>query len=362
MAKACHFSQDIPLQLDTVRCVAFVGNPNTGKTTVFNALTGLNQRVGNFPGVTVERKTGLLRGIDTDVMLIDLPGCYSLAARSPDEMVAIDVLLGRIPDLPKPDIVVVVLDASNLERNLYLATQLLEIGIPVIYCLNMMDVAESAGIEIDVERLSSELGASIVPTSALKRRGLNELRELLADPSSLPAPKPIADYPELLHSEVKRLYERFGSNRIEALPSAPTYLECQRMLLEVGGSAEDRWISKLGTQFTEALQESRRRLHDAGHDLVSLETHIRYNQIGKLLCKYIRVKVPKDTNPQERLGRHPHPSSLRYRVLFGSDGGGFSGGLFLGWPVYGWYRHPLWRNRRLIGIMASRWFSPVVFG
>src|SRR5438093_11325680 len=120
------------------RRVGIAGNPNTGKSTVFNALTGLRQKVGNYPGVTVEKKTGRFFGSHGEAMeLIDLPGSYSLQVRSPDEAVARDLLLGRIPGTERPDVIVAVVDASNLDRHLYLAAQMLELGIPVVVALNM---------------------------------------------------------------------------------------------------------------------------------------------------------------------------------------------------------------------------------
>src|SRR5205823_9084378 len=129
--------------------VALVGNPNTGKTTLFNALAGMRQRVGNYPGVTVEKKTGRMRHGQWTFDVVDLPGTYSLAARSPDEMVAVDVILGRQDGQARPDVVVTIVDASNLERNLYLTTQALELGVPVVVALNMTDVAEALGIQLD---------------------------------------------------------------------------------------------------------------------------------------------------------------------------------------------------------------------
>src|SRR5476651_2423595 len=134
--------------------VALVGNPNTGKTTLFNALAGMNQRVGNYPGVTVETKKGKLRNGHLSVELIDLPGTYSLAPRSPDEMLAVDVILGNNYAEPRPDVVVTIVDASNLERNLYLTTQVLELGVPVIVALNMIDVADGQGLKLDIAKLS----------------------------------------------------------------------------------------------------------------------------------------------------------------------------------------------------------------
>src|SRR3954468_18989976 len=145
------------------RTAAFVGNPNTGKTTLFNALSGLSQRVGNYPGVTVETKKGHTVCAGAPFDLIDLPGTYSLAPRSPDEMVAVDVILGQQKGEPRPDVVVSIVDASNIERNLYLTTQVLELGVPVVVALNMIDGARGQGITIDAQLLEKQLGVPVVP-------------------------------------------------------------------------------------------------------------------------------------------------------------------------------------------------------
>ena len=131
--------------------VAVLGNPNAGKSTVFNRLTGLSQKVGNYPGVTVERKEGFVHLEGRTLRLLDLPGTYSLAAHSLDEIVAVDVLLGHQQGEARPDLVLHVVDSSNLERNLYLLTQICELGLPVLVVLNMVDVAERKGIQIEVE-------------------------------------------------------------------------------------------------------------------------------------------------------------------------------------------------------------------
>ncbi|NLL64261.1 MAG: GTP-binding protein, partial [Clostridiaceae bacterium] len=152
--------------------IALAGNPNSGKSTLFNALTGSNQFVGNWPGVTVEKKEGKLKHHD-NVTIVDLPGIYSLSPYSLEEVVARNFLLKE-----RPDVILNIVDGSNLERNLYLTTQLTELGIPVVIALNMMDVVRKAGDEINVAELSRELGCKIVEMSALRGEGVKEAAEV----------------------------------------------------------------------------------------------------------------------------------------------------------------------------------------
>lgn len=158
-----------------VRRIALVGNPNSGKTTLFNQLTGLRQKVGNYPGVTVERHEGSMVGC-AGVRVIDLPGCYSLDPRSLDERVARDVLMGWHVKESAPDAVIVVVDASNLERNLFLATQVLELNLPTLIACNMIDVVEGRAESMDVAGLAAELGVPVVATAASTGRGIEALR------------------------------------------------------------------------------------------------------------------------------------------------------------------------------------------
>jgi small GTP-binding protein len=156
--------------------IALAGNPNSGKTTVFNNLTGSRQHVGNWPGVTVEKKEGSCDYQGYHIRVVDLPGVYSLTAYSPDEVIARDFIVEG-----KPDAVVDVVDASNLERNLYLTVQILEMEAPLVIALNMMDMAESREYQIDVDSLAQQIGAPVVPMVANRNRGTDELLKAIVN-------------------------------------------------------------------------------------------------------------------------------------------------------------------------------------
>lgn len=179
--------------------IALAGNPNCGKTSIFNILTKSRQHVGNWPGVTVEKKEGKLKYNGEEFTIVDLPGTYSLGAYSEDEIVARNYIIQD-----KPDVVINVVDATNIERNLYLTTQLIEMGANVVVALNMMDSAKDKGIDIDVKKLSKELGVPIIPTVALKKEGIDEL--IKAAISTKNASKgTLVDYGEELKEEIKNL-------------------------------------------------------------------------------------------------------------------------------------------------------------
>ncbi len=168
---------------DSLATIALIGNPNAGKTTLFNALTGSNQKVGNYSGVTVEIKSGeTFTPHGKKLRVLDLPGCYSLRAGSPDEKVALDALQGLIPGFAKPDLVVCVVDASNLERHLQLALQVIGLRIPTVIALNMVDMAEKSGLRLDPAKLSEELGVPVVPMQASAGKGIIELKQALRHP------------------------------------------------------------------------------------------------------------------------------------------------------------------------------------
>ncbi len=172
---------------DTYRLV-LAGNPNAGKTTLFNALTGLRAQTANYPGTTVEHRVGHFSVRDETIELVDLPGCYDLQAISEEERVAVDVITGRSPNTGRPDAAIVVADATNLSRSLFLVSQIIEMKLPVVVALNMMDLAEAAGVRIDATKLARALGCPVIPLVARTGRGLGELRRAIEHLKTAPAP------------------------------------------------------------------------------------------------------------------------------------------------------------------------------
>src|SRR5262245_10852905 len=282
--------------------VALVGNPNTGKTTLFNALSGLNQRVGNYPGVTVETKKGRFSWKGQSFEVIDLPGTYSLAARSPDEMVAVDVILGREKGEMKPDLVVTIVDASNLERNLYLTTQVLEIGVPVIVALNMVDMANNQGMTIDAAKLARNLGVPVVPLQANKGKGVEQLKTTIADSMRQPVPSHGPAFPEVFEAEVSWLGQRLGNG------FAPFLL--RRLLIDVGGYTERLIIEQQQDHLAEYLEAARARLASAGHPVPAVEARTRYGWIRQATAGCLQRPEQRRTSWTDRLD-----AVLTHRVL-----------------------------------------------
>lgn len=192
-----------------LRTAALVGNPNSGKSALFNALTGARQKIANYPGVTVERKAGRMHLPSGEpVELVDLPGSYSLDAASPDEEVTRKVVMGEFPGEAQPEVLIVVLDAANLEQHLVFAQELIELGRPVVVALNMVDLAERDGLVIDPAALEQALGVPVIPTVAVRKRGLEALTAAIAsaelqaerDPRAHPRqhrPRPSGGWPRI---------------------------------------------------------------------------------------------------------------------------------------------------------------------
>lgn len=260
--------------------IALVGNPNTGKTTLFNALAGMKQRVGNYPGVTVEIKKGKFRHGDRAFEVLDLPGTYSLAPRSPDEMIAVELILGHKNGEPRPDVVIAIVDASNLDRNLYLMTQVLEMGVPVVVALNMVDIAEGQGVRIDAVQLAKNLGVPVVPIQANKGKGLDHLKAAVAEVLDNPSLSTGPVFPSAFESEVAELTRTAGNG-------VPPFL-MRRLLLDVGGHTERLLIAKHGDRFGVEVKEARQRLVQAGCPVPAIEARTRYGWIRQATTDCVR--------------------------------------------------------------------------
>ena len=264
--------------------IALAGNPNCGKTTMFNALTGANQYVGNWPGVTVEKKEGKLKSkkVKEEVVVTDLPGIYSLSPYTLEEVVSRDYLLKE-----NPDVIVDLVDATNIERNLYLTTQLIETGVPVVIALNMADLLEKRGIKIDVARLSMLLDCPIVETSALKGEGLDKL----IDEAIKTAKKKEADLPkEIFNKDL----EDAVSAAAEVLPSSIDANKKRwyavKFLEKDSKVAESVKLTDSAAKKIEELRADLEKSHD--DDMESIVTDERYKFIQKIVGT--TVKKGKD--------------------------------------------------------------------
>lgn len=279
--------------------VALIGNPNTGKSTLFNALSGFRSLTGNYPGVTVEKKVGRTQVGDRTVDLVDLPGTYSLSPRTLDEMVAVNVLLGRQADVGSPDVVICIVDASNIERNLYLVSQVLDLGLPVVLVLNMVDVAASRGITIDAAALSRRLGLPVIKTEAHRKRGIDELRQaIVAAAGTLPAPRERL-FPPAFTVECERLGERLAAC---GLAGTPHYL-LERYLLDVGGYLETHSVNGETGELVEYLCQARSRLGEQGCKVPAIEARVRYQWARQVLEGVVSRPAVRPITGSDKLDR-----------------------------------------------------------
>jgi ferrous iron transport protein B len=275
--------------------VGLVGNPNTGKSTLFNALTGLRQHVGNYPGVTVEMKKGTAAFGEVGFDVVDLPGTYSLAARSPDEMVSVDLLLGHLPAEARPDVIVSIVDATNLERHLYLTTQLFELGVPVVVAVNLIDLAKGQGIDIDFPALAGRLGVPVVPIQANRGLGLDALKKAVTDAANGAAPPTAVPFPEPFQAEAAALRAALGDDVEPFL--------AERLLLDFGGYAEKRLAARFGAGLGSRLAEARQRLAAAGCPVPTVEARARYTWIRHAVAGCVRRPAQKVVTWSDRLDR-----------------------------------------------------------
>ncbi|MDT5063541.1 MAG: ferrous iron transport protein [Acidobacteriota bacterium] len=269
--------------------IALAGNPNAGKTTLFNALTGLRQKVANYPGVTVERKEGAwsLAAGEPPARLIDLPGLYSLDAASIDEQIARDVITGRIPMLPAPDVIVAVVDATNLERNLYLVTQLLEYGRPLIIALTMVDLARKRNLEIDEQKLAEALGVRVVPVTSVQRLGLDALALAVQKAAKSEGAGAGWCLSPLAERELAALIGKDEDSISRHIALRDLYAD---------ELPENEWRR-------DAIRSARERLAESNPDWWQEPLLARYNWIEKVTAKSVTSDVSQSLTTTERIDR-----------------------------------------------------------
>lgn len=311
--------------------IALAGNPNCGKTTMFNSLTGTVQYVGNWPGVTVEKKEGKVKG-NKDLVVTDLPGIYSLSPYTSEEVVSRDYLASD-----EPSAVIDIVDATNIERNLYLTTQILELGKPVVVALNMVDALKKSGDKIDVKKLSEKLGCKVVETVALHGKGVKEVAEAAARAASENAKNPlpcfssdvekaVAEIKELLPASVKESVRRWTAIKV---------LERDNVILEKLG------LDSAAKAKAEEITKSLEKAH--GDDIESIITNERYNYISSLLDGVL-VKSGKTMTTSDKIDR-----IVTSRIL------GIPIFLAVMWFVY-------WVAVSTVGTMGTDWANDVLFG
>lgn len=294
--------------------IAICGNPNCGKTTIFNHFTGLNQHVANYAGVTVERVSGqfMVGGDSRKFTLIDVPGAYSLAAYSPDEYIAAQALFGDIDGEQAPNAIIAVVDATNLNRGLYLVLQVLQIGRPVVVALNMIDLAERRGISIDAEKLSGLLGGiPVVPVVGSKGTGIEQLKQAAVTAlQSTPQPN-ITRFDSTTEAWLARLSDQYGN-------TTSTRAHYLRVLFDVDGPAERKFVLANGESARLEVLCARQEIAGSAGSLTSAETSVLTAAAEELTVKAQRSGKPFRTPYSSRLDRfllHPVLGPLVLVVL-----------------------------------------------
>ena len=302
------FLEDIPRSRQADASIAVVGGPNSGKSTLFNRLTGLRQRIGNYPGVTVERHIGSLKTDKHTIELIDLPGTHGLSAHSYEEQIAVDVIFGRMAGTQPPDGILAVLDATNLYQGLYLLQQLIELELPVVVALTMSDAANVSGLKIDVEKLSAHLGGiKICRVVATTGDGINQLRDALVTLAAKEPPEPVSAWPEL----------SAAASELAATATVPLRrAEIERLLIDGATGANIPVLECLGPGAADKVNQYRDELFGIEPTLAR-EARIRYAWVREVLAD-VQQKVPAFYSWRTRLTEflnQPIPGTLGLFVV-----------------------------------------------
>jgi ferrous iron transport protein B len=300
--------------------VALVGNPNTGKSTLFNILTGLNQKIGNFPGVTVDKKTGFCELPDgRQAQIIDLPGTYSLYPKSRDESIVFSVLADQANPL-RPDLVVVILDASNLKRNLLLYTQVADLKIPVIIALNMMDLAKKADITIDVNTFAEKLGVPVVPISARRIEGINKLKEAITYANKVALQEDTID----VEAIAPQLIGQISKEMQLVNPYYALQLAHQHETINFLTPSESDRIEELEHEFDFHSQKAQ-----------ASETIARYNFINELLYDTVKkLETAEDETMSNKIDKVLTHKTFGFIIFFGIL-------IFIFQSIFAWSAYPM---------------------
>ena len=311
------------------RTIALIGNPNCGKTTMFNALTGSNQYVGNWPGVTVEKKEGYLKE-NKEIKIVDLPGIYSLSPYTPEEIITRDFLMNE-----KPDVILNIIDASNIERNLYLTTQLMETNIPMVIALNMMDIVTKNGIKIQLSKLSKQLGCPIIETSALKQKGLKELMDAVLSVKKLPAQPTFNSDVEILLNQVETLVTSSVPQPLLRWYSIKLFERDPRVLEQL------RLPQNLNIELESLIIKCE---DDHEDDSESIMTNERYEYISKLIASFVKKTPQSGLTTSDKIDQ-----LLTHR--------------FLALPIFALIMWGIYYiSITSIGTIATDWINDTIFG
>ncbi|MDX1498710.1 MAG: ferrous iron transport protein B, partial [Woeseiaceae bacterium] len=300
--------KDVSVSRQPKASIAVVGGPNSGKSTLFNRLTGLRQRIGNYPGVTVERHVGTLKSDTATIELIDLPGTHALSAHSFEEQIAIDVIFGRMAGTQPPDGVLAVVDATNLYQGLYLVQQLIELELPVVVALTMSDVAEKNGVSIDIDRLSARLGgAQVCRVVATTGQGIAELRDVLMTLHEQSPPAPTEAWPEL----------SAAARDLAARATVPlSRAEIERLLVDGASGANQAVFECLGKDAAAEVEQIRDALFGLDPPLAK-EARVRYAWVRDVLAD-VQQRVPPFYSWRTRLTdffNRPWPGTIGLFVV-----------------------------------------------
>ena len=319
--------------------IALVGNQNSGKTTLFNLLTGTNQKIGNWPGVTIERKVGKIKALDYD--LVDLPGIYSLSPYTVEEEVSRKFVLEE-----KPDLIINIVDATSIERSLYLTTQLMELDTKVIIALNMADRLEKKGIYIDTEKLSKEIGTDVVKISALKGTGIDQLKEIIIKNKNVEV-KSKDIFKSSLENEILKVRNEFKVNRFMAIK-----------ILE-----NDKLYQKYQTAIVKNSRQNLEEIYKM--DIEEIIANLRYDYIVEIKNKSTKIKQVKESM-SDKLDRiflnkfvaFPIFIVIMFLIYYLSVG--VVGSFTVDWVAENVEKFGVWVEQELFSFGASEWSTSLV--